>query len=84
MKTVSSMVDAFSNNQKIKIRFKENGRILRKIKVFEILVPNQDNLLEHIYKLLFKYDMEKKQIKNCMVKQMQNFKDAITIHRGED
>lgn len=36
-----------------------------------------------MYKLLLKYDADTKQIRNCIIKWMQNFKDAITAEQWE-
>lgn len=48
---------------------------------FETLTENQDNLLGCIYKLFLKYDTETEQIKNCVTKWMQNFKEVATMEQ---
>lgn len=42
-------------------------------------IENQNNLLGHIYKLLWKWNMEMEQIKNCLMKWVHNFKEVITV-----
>lgn len=45
------------------------GGLLRKMKEFEMLIQNQYQLLGLIYKISYP---ETEQIKNCMIKWMQN------------
>lgn len=40
---------------------------------FEIIIQNQNNLLENIYRLLLKYDTEAEKIKNYIIKWMKNW-----------
>lgn len=49
---------------------------------FEIVLQNQDHLLGYIYKLLFKYEIETKEIKS-MIKWMQHFKEVIPVDQWE-
>lgn len=50
---------------------------------FEIVLQNQDYLLGCIYKLLFKYEIETKEIKKKMIKRMQHFKEVIPVDQWE-
>lgn len=69
--------------RRIKSDLKKEGSTFKKDE-FKMLLQKQDHLLGHIYKLLLKNDAATEQIRNCMIKWMQNFKDTVTAEQWEE